>query len=221
MCGRYYLDTLPETLMEAFSISETPALTASYNIAPTDLCPIVVAGRSGRRLGHARWGLIPAWARDPKIGARMINARSETAADKPAFRDAWRRRHCLVPASGFYEWQRVGRHKQPYLIKPARGDLLSFAGLWEQWRGPDAEPLVSFTILTTEPNQAIAGLHDRMPVILSPAHHDRWLDASTPNARELMTPCADDLLTFHPVSPEVNSPRHNHPGLIEPIASQG
>ena len=217
MCGRYYLDTLPESLMEYFSISSTPSLAASYNIAPTDSCPIVVSGTGGRRMGYARWGLIPAWAKDLKIGSRMINARSETAAQKPAFREAWSKRHCLVPASGFYEWRRQGGHKQPYLIKPANGDLLAFAGLWERWPDPSGSPLVSFTILTTESNRLIATLHDRMPVIVSPADQAGWLEARGADGRELMAPCSEDLLTYGPVSTEVNSPRNNYPALITPI----
>ncbi len=220
MCGRYYLDTLPETLMEYFSLPSVPSLSASYNIAPTDVCPIVLADQGARRLEHARWGLIPGWAKEPNIGARTINARSETAPQKPVFRRAWRSRRCLVPASGFYEWQRQGSRKQPFLIRPAAGGLMAFAGLWERWRAPSAERVWSFTILTTEPNRRIAALHDRMPVILPREQHSRWLEATPEEAHALMAPCADELLDFHPVSTEVNSPRHNHRGLIEPIAMQ-
>ena len=217
MCGRYYLDTLPETLSEEFSVQETPDLTASYNIAPTQLAPIVVAADGERRMGHARWGLIPFWAKDEKIGSRLINARSETADTKPAFRQAFRRRRCLVPASGFFEWKKMPDKRQPYAIKPTDRPLFAFAGLWERWKNPADENVISFTILTRPASTAIANLHDRMPVMVTRDMMDFWLDPEGPADEQLFTGQDTGEVAVYPVSTAVNSPRNNRPELLEPI----
>ena len=161
-----------------------------------------------------RWGLVPSWAKDVGIGSRMINARAEGIAAKPAFRAAFRQRRCLVPADGFYEWQKVAGGKQPMLIRLRSGDPFAFAGLWERWRGPDGE-VETGTIITTAPNAVTAPIHDRMPVILDPADYDRWLDPSQPDAAALLRPCPDDWLTAIPVSTRVNSPKNDAADLIE------
>ena len=217
MCGRYYLDTLPETLMEYFSVSETPALTKDFNITPSRSLPIIRQGESSRELIEARWGLVPFWAKDAKIGYRMINARSETVAQKPAFRSAWKNRRCLIPASGFYEWQRRDKsNKQPYVITGKDRPLLVFGGLWETWRKA-AETIVSFSILTTKPNAVMTPIHDRMPVIIEPKNFARWLEDEPNSLDDCLVPCDNAVLNVYPVGAAVNSPANNGPELLRPM----
>ena len=218
MCGRYFLDTLPEQVAEQFSVRVPPDLAASFNIAPTQLAPIVLLDKAGNRaLTHARWGLVPYWAKDLKLGSKMINARIETAATKPGFRAAWKRRRCLVPASGFYEWRQHGAHRQPFAIVPAGTGLLSLGGLWETWSDPQGERLRSFTIVTTEARGPIAQLHDRMPVMLSTSQQTGWL-AGVVNTHDQVSSNAPTMTTrFYPVSREVNSPRNNERHLLDPL----
>jgi putative SOS response-associated peptidase YedK len=172
----------------------------------------------GRELALVRWGLIPAWAKEASIGGRLINARSETVAEKPAFRSAFRKRRCLVPADGFYEWRKRegGGPKQPMLVRRRDGAPFAFAGLWEHWRGPEGE-VQTCTILTTEANAVLAPIHDRMPVILDPAAYDRWLDPARPGAEELLRPCSDGWLEAFPVSTRVNNVRNDVAELIAPM----
>lgn len=248
MCGRYLLKADPRLLERAFGVefSETPRdLVPRFNIAPTQAVPIVrgrpVRGRAerdltilrrsdegaGRKLVIARWGLIPGWAQDPSIGNRMINARAETLGDKPAFRAAFRARRCVVPASGFYEWQRKGRGpKQPYLIRRREGRPIGFAGLWETWQDPaTGEVVTSCTIITCAPNALMSELHDRMPVILDAADYDAWLDPGSPRSGELLRPCPDAWLEAVPVSTRVNSPANDDETILQPegapLAAQG
>jgi putative SOS response-associated peptidase YedK len=165
---------------ELFGVPEEPSLFPEprYNIAPGQPVPVVIEADGGRRLRGMRWGLVPSWATDPKVGFRSINARSETVSTRPAFRAAFKRRHCLVPASGFYDWRTVGKQKLPTLFRPAYG-LFGFAGLWETWHaGDDGEPLDTFTILTTDANATLAPTHERMPVIVEPTDYATWLDAT-------------------------------------------
>lgn len=212
----------PQTLVTLFGIvADELRIEPRYNIAPTQPGAIVRGVLHGERsLEPARWGLVPRWAKDVKIGARMINARSETAAEKPAFRDAFRRRRCLIPASGFYEWQRLGSgRKQPYYIYAAERSPLALAGLWETWNDPQGDrPLTTFTVLTTAANATVSRLHDRMPVIIPELHFSDWLGDDQPIDRLalLLAPADDRLLTMHPVSPRVNSPAHDDASLIEP-----
>jgi putative SOS response-associated peptidase YedK len=179
-----------------------------YNIAPTQPVPVVRRGYTGTfRASLMRWGLIPSWAADPAIGARTINARSETVASKPSFRESLQKRRCLVPADGFYEWQRGARGKQPFCFEVGDGEIFAFAGLWDSWRGPDGQAIETCTILTTTPNDLLAGVHDRMPVILAPEHRDRWLDPSLRDAATavtLLNPFASKLMRRYPVSMRVN-----------------
>ena len=234
MCGRYLLHAPAGLIERAFGIefSQTARELGAprFNIAPTQGVPIVrnPPGRTltiirqgeiegGRELVTAKWGLIPAWAKDPSIGNRMINARAETVAEKPAFRDAFRARRCIVPASGFYEWQRRGNGpKQPYLIRRRDGAPVGFAGLWEAWtdRGT-GEEITTCTIVTCEPNPLMAKLHNRMPVILDPADYDAWLDPAR-GGTELLRPCPEEWLEAVPVSTRVNSPGNDDETIIQP-----
>ncbi len=222
MCGRYTLTTPLEGLREVFLFEGAPNLAPRYNIAPTQEVPAVRLGPEdgGRRLVSLRWGLIPSWAKEASIGSRMINARAESVAEKPAFRTAFRQRRCLIPADGFYEWQaRPSGPKQPYHIARAAGGPFAFAGLWERWseRGGE-EPVESFTIVTTEANRRLAAIHHRMPVILAPADHAAWLDpASGIDALQaLLRPAPEEAFVATPVSTRVNAVRHDDPSLVEP-----
>jgi putative SOS response-associated peptidase YedK len=223
MCGRFTLHASPEAVADLLELAAPPILAPRYNIAPTQPVGIVrVEGRGGpRRWALVHWGLIPAWSKDPGIGARMINARAETVAEKPSFRAAWRRRRCLVPADGFYEWQRGEKGKQPFYIRRPDQALFAFAGLWERWVGADGSELESCTVLTTEPNALMAAIHNRMPVILEPADFADWLGHggdATPQELEklqhLLRPYPAELLEAVPVSRYVNNPRHEGAACI-------
>jgi putative SOS response-associated peptidase YedK len=210
MCGRYSLHANPEVVALLFGLSEVPAYQPRYNIAPTMPVPIVRAGGAAM----VKWGLVPRWARDPSMGARMNNARAETVAEKPSFRDAYRSRRCLIPASGFYEWQEVpgSRAKQPWYIHPREGELLAFAGLWERWNGPGG-PLETCAIVTTGPNEVMAPIHDRMPVIVAPPDYGRWLGG----ADGLLGPCPAAMIAAYPVSRAVNRAANDSPDLLDPL----
>ncbi len=216
MCGRFGFDIPARVLAEAFGVSVAPeALRARWNVAPTQE---VLAVRAGREAFSARWGLVPSWAKDVRIGARMINARAETLAAKPAYREALRARRCIVPASGFYEW---GPGRQPHWLRLAGGAPMGFAGLWETWRGPDGgAPLVSCTIVTVAANGAVSRLHERMPAILRPVDYGDWLDAGAAAPGALLRPYAGEMEIW-PVSARVNSPRNDGPELTRPVAVQG
>ena len=222
MCGRYSLTTAPEALRRLFDFDTTPNLQPRYNIAPTQSAPVVrPAANGGRELAMLRWGLIPSWAKEASIGNKMINARSETVAEKPSFRSAFRHRRCLVPADGFYEWRREGEIKQPYRIGMKGGAAFAFAGLWESWPGNDDDAVETFTILTTEANRRLGPIHARMPVILAPDAYDAWLAAesgSRDDALGLLRPFAEAPMAFYRVSTRVNSPRNDDPDCLAPIA---
>lgn len=220
MCGRYAITTDPEVLATLLGLAARPEYDPRYNLAPTQLAPIVREDEQGARSADSlRWGLVPGWAKDASIGNRTINARSETAAEKPSFRSAWKRRRCIVPASWFYEWQRAGARKVPYRIERRDLEPLTFAGLWERWKGnADTPGFDSFTILTTQSNATLAHMHDRMPVILvDDAARERWLDTAhddTPALMGLMVPAPDDLLQLGAVSTRVNNVRNEGPSLL-------
>lgn len=228
MCGRFVAFTDPDGFARLLVVDDREArdLAPSYNVAPTDEVYAAVEERGRRTLATLRWGLVPAWADDAAGGARLINARAETAADKPAFRDAFARRRCLIPADGFYEWRPGPRGaKVPHFIHRPDGRPLVFAGLWASWRPREGggPALRTCTILTTAANDALAGLHDRMPAILPTDAWDEWLDPDHPDPlvlRDLLAPAPDDALVFHAVTQEVNSVRNNHPGLVEPVPEQ-
>jgi len=222
MCGRFTLSTSAEVVAEFFELGEVPELAPRYNIAPTQpVAAVVLDAKAGARvLTHYQWGLIPSWSKDPTIGARMINARAETVATKPSYRTAFKRRRCLLPASGFYEWQKTGGGKQPHLIAMHDGAVFALAGLWEHWSGADGTEIESCTIITTEPNELLAPIHNRMPVILSKKLHATWLDPAsedTKSLESLLKPFPAKTMQAHPVSTYVNSPSRDGPKCIEPI----
>jgi len=220
MCGRYALHHHPDVVALAFGLAEAPQFSARHNIAPMSNVPIVRGDAQGaRHAATVRWGLLPRWAKDPKLAAKMNNARAETVAEKPSFREAYRRRRCLLPASGFYEWHAEGGRKQPWYIRPRGAELFGFAALWERWQGPEG-PLETCAIITTDANEVMRPIHDRMPVILAPSDFVRWLDCRPDNdVAELLRPCDPAMLDALKVSTAVNNARNESPALIEPIAS--
>jgi putative SOS response-associated peptidase YedK len=221
MCGRFILCATGDRLAERFHLPAAPDLTPRYNIAPSQpVGTIRIAAAGGREWVALRWGLVPAWAPEPRTAYRTINARAETVAEKPTYRQAFRRRRCLIPADGFYEWRKLGARKQPHCIAPADGAPFAFAGLWERWER-DGQVLESGTILVTQANAVLAPLHDRMPVILDPADEARWLDprVTDPAAlRPLLVPCAPERLRVWPVGMAVNRPGAEGPELMAPGA---
>jgi putative SOS response-associated peptidase YedK len=235
MCGRYSITSPPEAIQRVFQVPELPNLPARYNVAPTQDVPVVRVGGDGqgpeadggRHLVQLRWGLVPSWADDASIGAKMINARAESAAEKPAFRAAFRRRRCLVVADGFYEWKspaQKGERKQPYRIQLRSGAPFGFAGLWERWTNPaNQSVLETCTILTTEANVSLKDIHPRMPVMLSPDAFDRWLDpeADLETVQGLLAPYPDNALTAYPISTRVNAVRNDDPSILEPLDEDG
>lgn len=229
MCGRITLSTPAAKLIELFQLTEFPRLVPDYNIAPTHLVICVRSHQSQKQAIPMRWGLVPSWAKDLSIGSRMINARSETAAEKPSFRHAWSKQRCLIPVDGFYEWEKRGRKKtQPWLIhaadrspSPAPNPLV-LAGLWESWQPPEptAEPVLTCSILTTAANNDIAPIHDRMPVIIPTEHHATWLNDSTDTQQlsQLTQPSANGTLSRYHVSTAVNKATFDSPQCIVPFA---
>lgn len=241
MCGRFVSASPPDEIARYFDVDETvlPQLEANYNVAPTNDVYAVAIDGGIKRVEAFHWGLVPSWAKDPKIGSRMINARSEGIATKNSFRAAFKRRRCIIPADGFYEWQKLGesKRKQPHYIHRPDGEPLAFAGLWEVWRGPqkakaddqdqagekdtgvEEPPLRSCTIITTSANDTMAKLHDRMPVVLPPSAWEEWLDPSNDDVDtlgKLLVPAPNQLITTYPISTEVNSVRNKGAHLIDP-----
>ena len=220
MCGRFLLATPVEALEVQFGAIAAGSFGPRYNIAPTSPVPVVKETELGRILTLHHWGLIPSWAKDPALGARLSNARGETVAEKPSFRTSFRRRRCLIPADGFYEWQaRPGLPKQPWLIRATAGVTLAFAGLWDLWEGPDG-CLESCTIITTAANALMAPVHDRMPVVLDPGDWSFWLAPGTKDAarlQALLCPAPEGVLTRHPVGPRVGNVKFDDPGLMEEV----
>jgi putative SOS response-associated peptidase YedK len=223
MCGRFTQTATPAIIAEQFAVATPSLFQPRYNIAPSQ--PIAVIriepDSTTRTLVMLRWGLIPSWAKDPKIGNQCINAKAETVAEKPSFRSAFRKRRCLVVATGFYEWQVSGRTKQPMWIGLQGQRTFAFAGLWEQWKPANGEPLETCTIITTEPNGLMAKIHNRMPVILAPAFYDQWLDPTFQHIeplKALLRPYLSEELMAYPVSTLVNNPRHDVPQCLEPVS---
>jgi putative SOS response-associated peptidase YedK len=212
----------PSEVAELLGVRDIPPLKPRYNIAPSQdvLAVRLPLGETKRQLCLLRWGLIPSWAKDITVGAKMINARAESAAVKPAFRRAFGTRRCLIPADGFYEWQRRGAGKQPYHIRMRDGKPFAFAGLWEEWEGTIAGPIESCTILTTAANDLVAPLHDRMPVIIAPSDFALWLDPKTTDAaalKVLLRPYPSERMVAVPVSTAVNDPAHDDRACTEPV----
>jgi putative SOS response-associated peptidase YedK len=223
MCGRFTQTASPAVIAQEFGVAAPPLFTPRYNIAPSQ--PVAVIriepGTTTRQLVQLRWGLIPSWAKDPKIGHQCINAKAETVAEKPSFRAAFKARRCLVIATGFYEWQVQGKAKQPMWIGLKSHRPFAFAGLWEQWQPPEGPVIESCTILTTDPNELLQPIHNRMPVILAPTSYNQWLDPTvqqTESLTALLRPYPSEELTAYPVSTLVNNPRHEAPDCLEPLS---
>jgi putative SOS response-associated peptidase YedK len=214
MCGRYALTSPPAVIAERFGLAWTPEIEPHYNIAPSQVIPVVRETEAGRALAMLKWGLIPWWAKDATIGAKLVNARAETLADKPAFRDAYRRRHCLIPADAFYEWKPIEGRKQPYCIRLRAPGLFGMAGLWERWKAPDGQVVESCTIVTVDANSVVAPLHDRMPLILAPEDYGAWLAAET---RALPHAVPAEAMVAYPVSPLVSNAKNDVPACLAPI----
>ena len=219
MCGRFGLWAEPGKIASHFQVQLSLPLTPRYNIAPSQEVPAVRETESGgRELAVLRWGLIPHWAKEERIGYKMINARSDAVFSKPAYRAAIRRRRCLIPASGFFEWQRSVRGKQPYLIKVRDADLFAMAGLWERWTNPETGEVVeSCTIMTTRPNSVVGALHDRMPVIIEPDFYALWLDPAIQDPERispLLQPTPEEQTVVYRVSREVNNPANDRPSVL-------
>ena len=216
MCGRYALHAHPQVVALQFGLAAPPELKARYNIAPASQVLVVRAGESAAQAALVRWGLVPRWARDPAIGAKLNNARAESVTEKPSFREAFRKRRCLIPASGFYEWKAEAGGKQPYYIHPAQGELFALAGLWESWRGPHGV-LETCAVITTAANAAMRPIHDRMPVIVAPRDYARWLDGAPGNdVPELLRPSDPGEIAVRRVSRAVSNARNESEKLIEP-----
>lgn len=213
MCARFSLVADGGAIADFFELDQNVEWSPQYNIAPTEQAPAVALDREGtRRFGTFRWGLVPFWAEDAAIGVRMINARAESVADKPAFREPFAHRRCLIPASAFYEWKTEGKVKRPFAIARSDGRLLALAGLWDRWKGPDAV-IRSCAILTTEANARVAEIHDRMPVLLEPDDFDEWLDPTSPPQvlARLLVPYDDEALVLRAVDPRMGNPRFKEP----------
>ncbi len=221
MCSRFSQTTPPDAVRSYFGYRNRPNFPPRYNIAPSQPVPVVRLAKDGtREFVSMRWGLIPSWVKDPRDFTTLINARSETALEKPSFRAAMRHRRCLIPADGFYEWTGPKGKKRPFHIHRADGEQIALAGLWEHWQGADGTEFDSVAILTTDANAEVAPLHARMPVILDPDDFDAWLECDRVPAEEiaeLLHPAPDGLLEAVEVHPRVNSPRVDEPGVLEPL----
>lgn len=220
MCGRFVQATPGEVIAEVFGLSEVPQLAPRYNLAPTQQAAVVRAEAGGRRLAFCRWGLIPSWAKEQSIGNRLINARAETLAEKPAFRRALVSRRLVIPATGFYEWKRETSRKTPYFFRLQGGFPMALAGLWELWQPPEGPPVESFTVITTEANDFMKTIHDRMPAILGREAVEAWLDPSLRDAsflQSLLKPAPAGWLEAFPVTRHVNNPAYDAPDCIVPL----
>ena len=219
MCGRFALRSPAKTIAAAFQVEEVPAVEARYNIAPTQKILAVRQGADGREAEWLKWGLIPSWAKDADSAARLINARSETVAEKPSFREAFKRRRCIIPADGFYEWQRAGGRKLPFFFQMKDERPFGFAGLWERWQG-EGPVVESCAILTTAANEVLRPVHDRMPVILHPDDYELWMGVDERKLdliEELLRPYPAGEMRAHRVGEEVNDARRQGDGLIEEL----
>lgn len=219
MCGRYASTASSKEIEATFSITRiTPQVRPRWNLAPTQDAPVVLY-EGERKMELLRWGLIPSWAKTASIGAKTINARAETLVEKSAFKEAFRRRRCLVPTTGFYEWKRSGTTKTPMFIREADGHVFAFAGLWEEWLNAEGVPVRTFTIITTPPNALLKPIHDRMPAIIQRKHYETWLkpDGNVREIQALLAPHAEGDLVAVPVSSKVNSVALDEPGLVVPV----
>jgi putative SOS response-associated peptidase YedK len=222
MCGRYCISTAPEAIRRLFRYPEQPNFPPRYNVAPTQPVPIVRLVEGQRQFALVRWGLIPPWVKDPKAFSLVINARGESVNDKPAFRNAMKRRRCLFPADGFYEWKTEAGRKRAFFARSKLRVPLAFAGLWETWMGPNGEEMETAAIITTTANAEMAQVHHRAPVIVAPEQFDFWLDAGNDEwaATALIAPAPDGSMEVYEVSGEVNRVANDTPALIEPAGPE-
>jgi putative SOS response-associated peptidase YedK len=217
MCGRYVIISSPESIRALFGYNEQPNFPPRYNVAPTQPVPVVRLEEGRRSFALVRWGLIPAWVQDPRTFSLLINARGESVLDKPAFRNAMRRRRCLFPTDGFYEWRQDGKVRRPYFVRPRAEGPMAFAGLWETWMGPNGEEMETAAIVTTRANRTLAPIHERMPVIVAPDAFDFWLDSTKVDAETaaaLIAPAPEHVLEAYEVSPAVNHVANDSAELI-------
>jgi len=225
MCGRFVQYSNPEIYASHFDLDVICRATPRYNVAPTQPVLAIRSTDEGRReLVFLRWGLVPSWSKGPDSRYRMINARAETVNSKPAYRNAFKRRRCLIPAEGFYEWKAGKGGKTPFLIRRKGGEPFAIAGLWERWHAPEVDTIESCTIVVTDANDLVRDIHDRMPVILERENYASWLDPGNQDANGLLamlTPTDAAPWTMHPVSRQVNSPRNDSPYLLEPVDAAG
>ena len=223
MCGRYLLISPVEAMSKFFDLGGLLNLPPRYNIAPTQDAPVVrLDQQGGRELILMRWGLVPLWAKDLSMGARAINARAESVAEKPAFRDAFERRRCLVPTDGFFEWEKKGKVRQPWRIGPVEDGLMALAGIWERWRAPAGGVVRSYAVVTTEANELVAPLHDRMPVVIPPERFSEWLDPETPqdDLKRLLRPYPAERMKAEPISRRLNDVRNDDAACLEPFEGE-
>jgi len=221
MCGRYVIISSPDAIRALFGYDERPNFPPRYNVAPTQPIPVVRLADGKRSFALMRWGFIPSWVKDPKTVSLLINARGESVLDKPAFRNAMRRRRCLIPADGFYDW-RAGEPKRPYFVRAKSGAPLAFAGLWETWTGPNGEEIDTVAIVTTRANRMLSAIHERMPVIVAPEGFDLWLDCAKVDAMTaaaLIVPAPEALLECYEISPAVNRVANDSAELIAPASA--
>lgn len=219
MCGRYAFNATPAQVAEHFGLAACADFAPRFNIPPGTDIPVIRHSPEGQRVLHLlRWGLIPHWAKDPSIGNKLNNARGESVAEKPSFREAFKRRRCLIPASGFYEWKAEGGVKQPYYISLKSGEHLAMGGLWETWQSPEGDLLRTCAIITTGPNALMESIHDRMPVILAPEHWQAWLTAPPGEAAGLLAPFPAKSMQAWPVDRRVSRAGQEDAGMIEPLA---
>ena len=217
MCGRFVITSAPQALRQVFGYPEQPNFPARYNIAPTQPVPVVIVDQGARHFRLMRWGLLPSWVKAPRKFTLLINARAETVQEKPAFRNALRRRRCLIPADGYYEWQSRGTRKQPYFIHPRASGPIGFAGLAETWIGPNGEEVDTVAIVTAEASTGMSVLHHRVPVTIAPENFERWLDCSSDSAADVMTLLAappEGHFAWHPVSMAVNKVANDDAQLL-------
>ncbi len=220
MCGRFYLDVDKEVLENHFSLESAPTCQARYNIAPSQTILAILSRDQHRETDSFRWGLIPFWAKDERIGYKTINARAETVAFKPAYRAAFKYRRCLIPASGFYEWKTEPEGKQPYCLRPKNAPLFAFAGLYEHWEDKTGNTIDSCTIIVGAANSDVLPIHDRMPIIIDPLDYDAWLDPDTQDSealKPLLVPWHEGEIEYYPVSKRVNNPKNDHADLLYPV----
>ncbi|KQL35123.1 SOS response-associated peptidase [Psychrobacillus sp. FJAT-21963] len=222
MCGRYTLFTNYEQLMDRFDVAvamDEEFYAPSFNIAPSQQVVAIIHDGKSNRMGQLKWGLVPSWSKDEKIGYKMINARAETVDEKPSFRQAFLKRRCLIPMNSFYEWKTTTSGKVPMLIKMKSDELFTVAGLWEMWKAPDGKSIYTCTLLTTEANTLMEDIHHRMPVIFKQENEKNWLDSlqNIDELKSMLVPYDASLMEVFPVSSEVNSPKNNHIGLLNSL----